>query len=84
MGKDLRRKVLTTYVLAKASDGYEVMFTLGEIDADFGNESILVATNATETARGESGAFPAGLPERQRGRALGRMLETIEVVGLRK
>ena len=42
-GKQLRGKVLTTYVLAKAQDGYQVIFTLGELDPDFGNETILVA-----------------------------------------
>jgi hypothetical protein len=42
-GKDLRSKALANYILAKARDGYEVVFTLAELDADFANESILVA-----------------------------------------
>src|SRR5271155_2958142 len=32
LGKKLRGKALSTYILAKAKDGYEVMFTLGELD----------------------------------------------------
>src|ERR1035438_9364089 len=43
LGDKLRGKALSTYILAKAKDGYQVVFTLGEIDAEFGNELILVA-----------------------------------------
>ena len=43
LGKDLRGKALASYVMAKAHDGYAVVFSLGEIDASFGNESIVIA-----------------------------------------
>lgn len=42
-GGELRSKALSNYVLAKASDGYQVIFTPGEIDPSFGNQTILVA-----------------------------------------
>jgi len=37
LGGQLRGKALASYVLAKAHDGYQVVFTLGEIDAQFAN-----------------------------------------------
>src|ERR1700728_3500991 len=43
LGGQLRGKALASYVLAKAHDGYQVVFTLGEIDAQFGNQQIIVA-----------------------------------------
>jgi len=43
LGGQLRGKALASYILAKAHDGYQVVFTLGEIDAQFGNEQIIVA-----------------------------------------
>ena len=43
LGKDLRGKALASYVLAKAHDGYQVVFSLGEMDTAFGNASILIA-----------------------------------------
>src|SRR5579862_1397802 len=42
-GKALRGKALASFVLAKARDGYQVVFTLAEVAPEFANESILVA-----------------------------------------
>lgn len=85
MGKALRGKVLTTYVLAKAHDGYEVMFTLGEIDSDFGNESILVADKRDGMPlTGNQGPFRLVCPNDKEGARSVRMLESIEVVAPRK
>lgn len=84
-GKALRGKVLTTYVLAKAHDGYEVMFTLGEIDSDFGNESILVADKRDgQPLTGNQGPFRLVCPNDKEGARSVRMLESLEVVALRK
>jgi DMSO/TMAO reductase YedYZ molybdopterin-dependent catalytic subunit len=41
-GHDLRGKALASYIVAKAGDGYQVLFTPAELDADFANERILV------------------------------------------
>lgn len=85
MGKALRGKVLTTYVLAKAHDGYEVMFTLGEIDSDFGNESILVADKRDGMPlTGNQGPFRLVCPNDKEGARSVRMLESLELVALRK
>ncbi len=84
-GKALRGKVLTTYVLAKARDGYEVMFTLGEIDSDFGNESILVADKRDGMPlTGNQGPFRLVCPNDKEGARSVRMLESLEIVALRK
>jgi len=42
-GKDLRGKNLTKYVLISASDGYEVVFALAELDKDFTDRVIILA-----------------------------------------
>ena len=42
-GKELRGKQLSTYVAALASDGYEVVFALGEFDPTIMDSEIIVA-----------------------------------------
>src|SRR6185437_5300190 len=38
----LRGKALATYILAKGSDGYQVVFGIGEFDQEFGNATIVI------------------------------------------
>jgi DMSO/TMAO reductase YedYZ molybdopterin-dependent catalytic subunit len=84
MGK-LRGKALTTYVVAKAHDGYEVVFTLGEIDAEFGNQQILVADKRDGKALfGYQGPFRLVCPHDKAGARSVRMLEALEIVRLQK
>ena len=42
-GKDLRGKNLTKYVQVEASDGYQVVFALAELDKDFTDRMIILA-----------------------------------------
>ncbi|MCZ4225112.1 molybdopterin-dependent oxidoreductase [Pedobacter rhodius] len=42
-GKDLRGKNLTKYVIAEASDGYQVIFSLAELDPEFSDDKIILA-----------------------------------------
>lgn len=42
-GCKLRGKALATYVLAEAQDGYQVVFSLGELDPAFIDNEILLA-----------------------------------------
>jgi DMSO/TMAO reductase YedYZ molybdopterin-dependent catalytic subunit len=85
LGKDLRGKALTTYILAKAHDGYQVVFSIGEIDAAFGNEPILVADKRDgKPLFGYQGPFRLVCPHDKAGARSVRMLETIEVVRLQK
>jgi hypothetical protein len=84
LGK-LRGKALTTYVLAKAHDGYQVVFTLGEIDTEFGNQQILVADKRDGKALfGYQGPFRLVCPRDKAGARSVRMLEAIEIVRLQK
>lgn len=84
-GKQLRGKVLSTYVLAKATDGYQVMFTLGELDPDFGNETILLADKRDgKPLPDKQGPFRLVCPNDHEGARSVRMLESLEVVRLAK
>jgi hypothetical protein len=85
LGKELRGKALSTYVLAKAKDGYAVVFTLGEIDEAFGNAKILVADKRDGKALfGYQGPLRLVVPSDKAGARSVRMLETLEVVRLNK
>jgi hypothetical protein len=84
-GKQLRGKVLSSYVLAKAMDGYQVIFTLGELDPDFGNETILVADKRDGKPMGDKqGPFRLVCPNDHEGARSVRMLQTLEIVRLAK
>jgi DMSO/TMAO reductase YedYZ molybdopterin-dependent catalytic subunit len=85
LGKDLRGKALATYILAKAHDGYQVVFGLGEIDPAFGDEPILVADKRDgKPLFGYQGPFRLVCPNDKAGARSVRMLESIEVVRLQK
>lgn len=45
LGKQLRGENLAKYVLIKAADGYEVIFSLPEIDPEFTSQTVLLATS---------------------------------------
>ncbi len=45
LGNQLRGESLSKYVVAKASDGYEVVFALTEFDPEFTDSPILIAPN---------------------------------------
>jgi DMSO/TMAO reductase YedYZ molybdopterin-dependent catalytic subunit len=84
-GHDLRGKALAGYVLAEASDGYEVVFSLGELDPGLGGEKVIVADK-----RDGKPLFPYQGPVRlvvtgdKEGARSVRMLQKLEVVKLRK
>lgn len=85
LGGQLRGKALASYVLAKAHDGYQVVFTLGEIDAAFGNEQIIVADKRDgKPLFGYQGPYRLVCPHDKAGARSVRMLETLEFVKLQK
>jgi hypothetical protein len=85
VGNQLRGKALTSYILAKAQDGYQVVFSLGELDAAFGNEPILVADRRDGKPLFEyQGPFRLVCPNDKAGARSVRMLETLEIVRLQK
>lgn len=42
-GKQLRGKNLTKYLLVKCADGYQVLFSLAELDSDFTDRIVILA-----------------------------------------
>ena len=84
-GSQLRGDALTSYVLAKAHDGYQVVFTLAEVDAAFANEKILIADQRDGKPLFEyQGPFRLVCPGDKAGARSVRMLETLEIVRLKK
>jgi len=80
----LRRKALASYLVAKAHDGYQVVFTLGEIDAQFGDNLILIADQRDGAPLPASqGPFRLICPRDKEGARSVRMLETLEFVALK-
>jgi len=85
VGKDLRGKALSAYILAKAHDGYQVLFSIGEIGADFGNAAILVADKREgKPLFGYQGPMRLVCPNDKAGARSVRMLESLEYVRLQK
>ncbi len=84
-GGELRGKALASYMLAKASDGYQVVFTPGEIDPSFGNQTILVADHRDGAPlSGNQGSLRLMVANDKEGARSVRILETLEFVRLRK
>jgi len=44
MGKDLKGENLTKFISVEASDGYQVVFALAELDKDFTDRTIILAS----------------------------------------
>jgi DMSO/TMAO reductase YedYZ molybdopterin-dependent catalytic subunit len=85
LDKQLMGKALASYVLAEARDGYQVVYTLTELDPSFTNNKIIVA----DTIDGKplfqyQGPFRLVVPNEKKGARSIRMLEKITVVRLRK
>jgi len=84
-GGELRGKALASYVLAEAQDGYQVVFSLGELDPEFIDNEILLADTANgKPLFGAQGRFRLVAPKDKVGARSVRMLTRIEVVQLRK
>jgi hypothetical protein len=84
-GAELRGKALTTYVLAEAEDGYQVIFSLVELDPAFIDNEILVADTANgKPLSGGQGSFRLIVPKEKVGARSVRMLTKLDVVQVRK
>src|SRR5215831_5954849 len=84
-GTELRGKALAGYVLAEAQDGYQVVFSLGELDPAFIDNEILLADTANgKPLFGAQGRFRLVVPKDKPGARSVRMLTKLEVVQLRK
>jgi DMSO/TMAO reductase YedYZ molybdopterin-dependent catalytic subunit len=84
-GGELRGKALASYVLAEAQDGYQVVFSLGELDPAFVDNEILLADTANgKPLFGAQGRFRLVVPKDKPGARSVRMLTKLDVVQLRK
>jgi DMSO/TMAO reductase YedYZ molybdopterin-dependent catalytic subunit len=84
-GSALRGKALAGYVLAEASDGYQVLFSLGELDPSFIDNEILLADTANgKPLFGAQGRFRLVVPKDKPGARSVRMLSKLDVVQVRK
>ena len=84
LGPGMRGAALAGYVLTSASDGYQVVFSLGELDPDMTDGQYLLADKANgKPLFGENGAFRLVVPKDKRGARSVRLLTKIEVVQLR-
>lgn len=85
LGPNLRGAPLAGYVLASASDGYQVVFSIGEIDPDMTDNQYLLADQANgKPLFGNDGAFRLVIPKDKRGARSVRLLARLEVVQLKK
>lgn len=49
-GEKLRGKELSAYLIAEATDGYRVIFTMAELDPSLGNKSVVLAYRMNDAA----------------------------------
>jgi DMSO/TMAO reductase YedYZ molybdopterin-dependent catalytic subunit len=84
-GSGVRGKWLAAYVLASAKDGYQVVYSLGELDASFGNERVLIVDKRDgKPLFGYQGPLRLVVAGDKAGARDVRMLEKLEIVRLRK
>ncbi len=81
LGKQLRGEHLAKYLLIKAADGYEVIFSLPEIDPEFTDQVILLAylVDGKPLEKGD-GPFRIVVPNDKRAARWIREVRTIKVM----
>lgn len=77
----LRSAAMASYVLAEASDGYAVLYSLAELDAGFQNSEVIVADTMNGLPLSEKqGPFKMVAPHDKRPARWIRMLKSLTVV----
>src|SRR5262245_36743441 len=85
LGADLRGPALATYVLASAPDGYQVVFSIGELDPAMSTGEILVADTADgHPLTATQGPLRLVVPKDVRAARSVRMLTRLDVVRLKR
>ncbi len=81
LGRELRGENLAKYVLVKAVDGYEVIFSLPEVDPEFTGQTIILAyqVDGNPLPKGE-GPFRLVVPNDKRPARWIRELTSIKVL----
>jgi DMSO/TMAO reductase YedYZ molybdopterin-dependent catalytic subunit len=81
MGENLRGKALTICVVVTASDGYQVTFSIAELDEGIGNVQALVADSEDSKPLAQTvGPLRLVVPADKRPARWVRMVKTIRVV----
>jgi DMSO/TMAO reductase YedYZ molybdopterin-dependent catalytic subunit len=81
LGKDLRGENLAKYLLVKASDGYEVVFSLPEIDPEFSEKIILLAYKVDgKPLAATEGPFRLVVPQDKKHARWIRQLNSIQIL----
>jgi DMSO/TMAO reductase YedYZ molybdopterin-dependent catalytic subunit len=84
-GAQLRGKAMATYVVIEGADGYQVIFSIAELDFDFENSEVLVAdTLAGKPLNDKLGPLRLVAPHDKRPARWVRMLHSIKVVSIAK
>ena len=79
-GEQLRGKLMTTFVIAEAEDGYKVVFALAELDSGISNSEVLVADTVDGAPiDAKRGPFRLVAPHDKRPARWVRMLKSITV-----
>lgn len=79
----LRGAAMATYVLAEATDGYSVLFSLAELDSDFQDSEVIVADTMNGLPLGDKqGPFKMVAPHDKRPARWIRMLKSLTVVAV--
>ena len=85
VGRDMTGGAVASYVLAKAKDGYQVVFSLPELDPAFTpNEIIIADTIDGKPLFDYQGPFRIVAPHDKRGARSIRMVQSLDLVRLRK
>jgi len=82
-GKEMRGKALAGYLLAEARDGYQVVFSLGELDADLAGTRVMVADRRDgQPLSAQQGPIRLVVTSDKRPARSVRMVERLRVVRL--
>lgn len=85
LGRDLSGPALATYVLATATDGYQAVFAIAEVDPAMSGSDIIIADSINGAPLpGDQRGMRIVAPHDKRAARWVRMLQRIEVVRLRK
>ena len=85
LGRDLSGPALATYVLATAKDGYQVVFSVAELDPAISSSDVIVADTADgQPLLDNRGPLRLVAPHDKRAARAVRMLQRLDIVRLRK
>jgi len=85
LGKDLRGKALASYVVAKARDGYQVLFALAELDPELSAARVIVSDQRDgHPLTANQGPLRIVCATDKKPARSVRMLEALEIVRLQK